>query len=127
MKDRRSRRLPCRCVLLLLALCLGLFSQGCLLLKIRPTGEGIGVRADDLPKIASLDGDKVYSLIGPDRIAAIDEPQMVAAAEADFMAEEEWVLGVTNGEEARAYSLWHLDRHEIVNDELGGDPIAATW
>ena len=112
---------------LALALCLALLLQGCLLLKIRPTGEGIGVRSKDLPKLSSFEGDKVYSLLAPDRIPAIDEPSLVAAKEADFMADEEWVLGVTNGEEARAYSLWHLDRHEIVNDALGGEPIAATW
>ncbi len=123
MKARRFRR-P---ALLSLSLCLALLSHGCLLVKIRPAGEGIGVRAKDLPKIAALDGDKVYSLIGPDRIPAIDDPRLVAAAEADFMADDEWVLGVTDGEEAKAYSLWHLDRHEIVNDVLGGEPIAATW
>ena len=37
------------------------------------------------------------------------------------------VLGVVVNGEARAYSMWHLDAHEIVNDVLGGVPIAATW
>lgn len=101
--------------------------QGCLLLKIRPMGEGIGVTEDDLPRVSRLDGDRVYSLLPPDKIPAVDEPEMVPAAEADFMADEELVLGVVQGGEARAYSLWHLDRHEIVNDELAGEPIAATW
>ena len=27
----------------------------------------------------------------------------------------------------KAYSAWHLDEHEIVNDLLDGEPIAATW
>lgn len=121
------RRLDAPLAPLLLSVCFALLFQGCLLLEIRPTGEGIGVRAKDLPEISTLDGDKVYSLLGPDRISAIDAPRMVAAGEADFMADEELVLGVTDGGETRAYSLWHLDRHEIVNDELGGDPIAATW
>lgn len=112
---------------LLSVLTLGLFLQGCLLLSIRPVGQGIGVTAKDLPQVSSLDGDKVYSLLGPDRIPAIDEPQLVTAAEADFMADDEWVLGVAVDGQARAYSLWHLDRHEIVNDWLGGEPIAATW
>jgi hypothetical protein len=32
----------------------------------------------------------------------------------------------TNGE-ARAYSLWQLDAHEIVNDVIRGSAIEATW
>ena len=28
---------------------------------------------------------------------------------------------------AKAYSTWHLEGHEIVNDELDGAAIAATW
>jgi hypothetical protein len=31
------------------------------------------------------------------------------------------------GGEARAYSLWQLDAHEIVNDEVAGTAIAVTW
>jgi hypothetical protein len=34
---------------------------------------------------------------------------------------------VVLGGEARAYSLWQLDAHEIVNDQIAGTAIAATW
>ena len=37
------------------------------------------------------------------------------------------IIGVVLDGEARAYSIWHLDRHEVVNDRLGETPIAATW
>jgi hypothetical protein len=37
------------------------------------------------------------------------------------------VLGVVIGGEARAYSLWQLDAHEIVNDQIAGKAIAAAW
>lgn len=104
-----------------------LLLQGCLLLKTRPIGQGIGVGSDDLPRVSELEGEKVYSLIQPDRIPAIDEPRLVSAAAADFMAADELVLGVVRDGVAKAYSLWHLDRHEIVNDWLGNEPIAATW
>ena len=43
------------------------------------------------------------------------------------MKDSEPVLGVVLNGEARAYSLWHLDAHEIVNDTLAGTAIAATW
>ena len=103
------------------------WTQGCLLIKTRPVGKGIGVTSDDLPWVSRLEGEKVYNLIQPDRIPAIDEPVLVPATAADFMADDELVLGVVAGGIAKAYSLWHLDRHEIVNDWLGDEPIAATW
>ncbi len=75
-----------------------------------------------------IQGDPVIELLPRDAIASLDQPLMVPAAEADgFMRDEEMVLGVFDGQQARAYSTWHLDRHEIVNDQLGDTPIAATW
>lgn len=94
---------------------------------IRPAGGDREVRRDDLPKVRSVEGDRVYSFLRPDAIPAIDEPRFVDAAAADFMADDELVLGVVHAGTARAYSVWHLDRHEIVNDDIAGTPIAATW
>ena len=37
------------------------------------------------------------------------------------------VVGLSIGGEARAYPLWILAWHEIVNDTLGGQPIAVTY
>lgn len=123
---RILQRNPTLHFVLLLAV-LAPWMQGCLLINTRPVGKGIGVSSDDLPRISRLEGEKVYSLIQPDRIPSIDEPELVPAAGVDFMADDELVLGVVAGGIAKAYSLWHLDRHEIVNDWLGDVPIAATW
>ena len=101
--------------------------QGCLLLDIRPVGRPGEVKKDDLPKVQRYQGDRVYSFLGPDSIPAIDEPEMVAAADASFMDDEEQVIGVVHDGVAKAYSVWHLDRHEIVNDWLGREPVAVTW
>lgn len=76
----------------------------------------------------TIDGDPVYRMGPPGMIPAIDEPVFVTGEEAaSQMSPDEPVLGVVITDEARAYSLWHLDAHEIVNDTLGGRPIAATW
>lgn len=40
---------------------------------------------------------------------------------------DEPVLGVRRGTVARAYSLWQLNHHEIVNDQVGDLPLAITW
>ena len=76
-----------------------------------------------------VEGEPMYSVLPKGEIAAIDEPSFVSAEEADaFFLAGEPVLGVLgrNGT-AKAYSAWQLDSHEIVNDSIDGDPIAATW
>ena len=88
------------------------------------------VHADERKmKIAfEYDGDPVYEVLPPGRIPAIDEPRFLSGEEAAAqMAPEEAVFGITMGDEARAYSLWQLDHHEIVNDRFGGVGLAATW
>ena len=78
--------------------------------------------------VATIGGEDVYQLLPVGAIPAIDNPEFVSGAEADRqMRPEEPVLGVVMGGEARAYSLWQLDAHEIVNDQIAGTAIAATW
>ena len=79
-----------------------------------------------------FDGDKMYTVMSAEdaqnHIAAIHDPRIWTAAEADTaMAPDEPVLGVVVEGEARTYSLWYLDGHEIVNDAIGGKAIATTW
>jgi hypothetical protein len=82
----------------------------------------------DLPRLETLEGSRVSALLPPDAIPAIDTPQFVSASEASaFMKDDEPVLGVMHDGAAKAYSLWHLDRHEIVSDRLGSQGVAVTW
>ena len=37
------------------------------------------------------------------------------------------VIGISDGEEARAYSVPRLYRHEIANSHIGDQPIAAAY
>ena len=76
-----------------------------------------------------IEGEPMYLVLPPDAIPAIDEPEFVSADEAEkWMAPDESVLGVVGADgTAKAYSAWQLDGHEIVNDEIDGLPIAATW
>jgi hypothetical protein len=79
-------------------------------------------------EVAVIDGDPVYRLLPVGGIPAIDEPAFVTGDAADAqMVDHEPVIGVVVDGHARAYSLWHLDAHEIVNDEIEGTAIAATW
>jgi hypothetical protein len=74
-----------------------------------------------------IDGDPVMRGLPRDAIPAIDRPEFVVAKEATFMRDDEPVIGVSIGGEARAYSAWLLNAHEIVNDTIGGRAIAVTW
>lgn len=76
-----------------------------------------------------IEGEPILEVLPRDAIPAIDEPIIVTAAEADaYYLPDEPVLGIVGRDgTARAYSAWHLDAHEIVNDEIDGEPIVATW
>lgn len=78
--------------------------------------------------VATIGGEPVYELLPVGGIPAIDDPTFLTGETADAqMRPDEPVLGVVLNGKARAYSLWQLDAHEIVNDEMAGSAIAATW
>lgn len=81
------------------------------------------------PRMERLGDGFLIDVLPPDRIPAIDKPRFVPAAAAQaFMRDDEPVLGVFDGKVAKAYSLWLLDGHEIVNDSTPGyGAIAVTW
>lgn len=65
---------------------------------------------------------------GRDGIPPIDKPKTVSQQEADeFLDDREPVLVVEQGGAVRAYPIQILVWHEIVNDDLGGRPIAVTY
>ena len=66
---------------------------------------------------------------GPPRdgIPSIDQPKFIEPDGADYMKDDDEVISVTLGGETRAYPLRILVWHEVVNDELGGQPIAVTY
>ncbi len=65
---------------------------------------------------------------GRDGIPPIDEPTYASLEEAGgFLSDREPVIVVEEGSEVRGYPLQILVWHEIVNDHLGGRPIAVTY
>ncbi len=83
------------------------------------------------PQAATATGDSrfnIVTLLPKNAIPAINNPQFVSGAEADTQYhDEELVIGVEIDGDARAYSVPFLSGHEIVNDIVGGEPIAVTW
>ncbi|MDT8409538.1 MAG: DUF3179 domain-containing protein [Wenzhouxiangellaceae bacterium] len=77
---------------------------------------------------SNVDFDEIQSGGPPrDGIPAIDNPRFIKASRADWLHPDEPVIVVTVGEESRAYPLQILIWHEIVNDEIGGKPLAVTF
>ena len=71
---------------------------------------------------------ELVTLLGYDAIPAILNPSFLTSGEAiDQMLPDERVLGLSIDGEHRAYPINMLSRHEIVNDVVGGVPVAVTW
>ena len=87
-----------------------------------PTEESIAATAPE----RDLD---IVTLLPFDGIPAIDNPEFFPDLETanKNYNDGELVLGVEIDGDARAYSVPLLSSHEIVNDVVGGKPIAVTW
>ncbi len=93
-----------------------------------PAAASGGVTAEATAEARRARADKIITVLPKDRIPSIDFPFFIAADEAgNIMADGELVIGVSIDGDHRAYSVPHLSRHEIVNDVVGGRPIAVTW
>ncbi len=70
----------------------------------------------------------IIRVLAPDSIPAVDEPFFVGAHEADeYLTDDEAVVVLTVKGDARAYPIQILVWHEIVNDTVGGVPVAITY
>lgn len=61
-----------------------------------------------------------------DGIPALDSPQFVSLAETQF-GDDELIIGLEINGDTRAYPYAILNWHEIVNDVVGGVPVAVTY
>ncbi len=81
--------------------------------------------APTLPATRELE---IVTVLPQDAIPATFDPQFVSAAETDAqLAPEDLVLGVSVEGDHRAYGVAFLSSREVVNDVIGGVPLAVTW
>lgn len=82
---------------------------------------------DDAGTKAIVPLDQIVSGGPPrDGIPSIDSPKFVSAEDAGLQ-DSDLVLGLNINGDIRAYPLNILVWHEIVNDEVGGTPVAVTY
>jgi hypothetical protein len=65
-------------------------------------------------------------LLPRDGIQPIYDPQFVGADGVDWVGGTQ-VIGVALEGEAKAYPVSFLNRHEMVDDFIAGEPILVTW
>jgi hypothetical protein len=76
---------------------------------------------------ADLRPDEIVTVLPKDAIPAILKPVFGDSKSAVWLGGRDLVVGVELSGDSRAYPVATLSRHEIVNDTVGGQPIAVTW
>ncbi len=80
----------------------------------------------DFSKTSVDFGEIMSGGVPKDGIPSIDDPAFVDIGEVD-LPDREPVIGLGIGDDIRAYPLRVLMWHEIVNDVVGGVPVAVTF
>jgi len=80
------------------------------------------------PEKIMIQNEPMYKLLKPGDIPAIFDPEIIPLNIADsFYYDDEPLIVTVDGDSAKAYSIWHLDQHEVVNDYINGKAITVTW
>lgn len=87
--------------------------------------------SDAFEATSIMEGGKRYeitSVLPRDAIPAVFDPDFLPADDADAQYRDtDLVIGVSIDSDHRAYHVPYLSGREIVNDVVGGKPIAVTW
>ena len=71
---------------------------------------------------------EITSVLPKDAIPAIFDPDFLPADRSNLQYRDtDLVIGVSIDGDHRAYHVAYLSAREIVNDVVGGKPIAVTW
>ena len=85
----------------------------------------LGGKADDDFDLTELE----WGGVVPDGIPPLENPAHAPADDplAEYLEDDERVIGVSINGEHRAYPLRIINAHELANDVLGGEPLSLTW
>ena len=76
---------------------------------------------------ADLRPEEIVTVLPKDAIPAILSPSFDEGRKVSWLRANDFVVGVEVSGDSRAYPVPTLSRHEIINDKVGGIPIAVTW
>ena len=83
----------------------------------RSSQSRLGVRLEEI----------VWGGAWADAIPPLDKPKMIDADDADYLRDDDLVFGVAINGDLRAYPLRILGWHEMLNDRIGGVPVALAY
>jgi hypothetical protein len=64
---------------------------------------------------------------GMSNFKPLTDPEFVGSDQADFLVDSDIVLGISHGDEHRAYPVRQIWYHHVVNDRIGGQPYLVTY
>ena len=73
----------------------------------------------DTAQANTMPGRRAYTL-------PLNNPDMIPAARASYMADDDVVLGIILHGQARAYPWWLVSNYHVVNDTVDQDPLLLT-
>ena len=62
-----------------------------------------------------------------DGIPPLDNPTLIASEDAEYLLDTDLVFGVEINDDSRAYPLRIMGWHEMLNDVIGGIPVALAY
>ena len=65
--------------------------------------------------------------VSVDGIPSLDNPKMIAAADASYLLDDDLVFGIAINGDARAYPLRIMGWHEMLNEVIDGVPLALAY
>jgi len=83
----------------------------------RSRREGMAIRLEEI----------AWGGVRVDGIPALDNPTLIEAGDAGYLAPDDLVFGVEINGDARAYPLRIMGWHEMFNDVIGGVPVALAY
>jgi hypothetical protein len=89
-----------------------------------PQGSSTAAPVGNEPTIETAE---LVDVLPRDAIPSIDQPRFISPQETTWLAGREPVVALEIEGDARAYPAQIMTRHEIVNDRVGGRPVAVTY
>ncbi len=78
-------------------------------------------------RVETIDGFRKCSFFNFDKIRPIDNPGFVSTDSIDSVPDDWEVIGVFDGDYAKAYLLLEMQNRELVNDYFGDTPVAVVY
>lgn len=73
------------------------------------------------------DDEVINGGVSKDGIPSVDEPKFKPTSEIDYVQDERLIVGVRIGNTIKGYPHQVLDFHEIINDQIGNQPVCVTY